>query len=274
MIPIRRADPARHTRSVYALIYLLILYVPVLLLPLFSFNDSIYIVFPLKGFTLEWYRSLVGNEGMRIALFNSLKVAAAASLVSTMLAVLAAKAITRYVFPGQRPALALIMLPIVIPEIIIGISMLILLNQIGIGLGLGAVSAGHVLICLPFALAVLMSRFEGFDRNLEEASADLGENGWMTFWRVTFPLVLPGIVSSLLLTFTISFDEFIIAFFLTSTDTTLPVFIWSQLRFPTKLPGVLALGSLILFVSCLVVAFSEWVRRRGVPEGGAGMELP
>jgi spermidine/putrescine transport system permease protein len=85
----------------------------------------------------------------------------------------------------------------------------------------------------------------------------------MTFWRITFPLILPGIVASLLLTFTISFDEFILAFFLTSTETTLPVFIWSQLRFPARLPGVLALGALILFTSCLMVVLAEWIRRRG-----------
>ncbi len=89
-----------------------------------------------------------------------------------------------------------------------------------------------MLICLPFALAVLMARFEGFDASLEEASRDLGENGWMTFWRVTFPLVLPGIVSSLLLTFIVSFDDFMIAFFLSGTEATLPVYIWGELRFP------------------------------------------
>jgi spermidine/putrescine transport system permease protein len=96
---------------------------------------------------------------------------------------------------------------------------------------------------------VLVSRFEGFDLSLEEASRDLGENGWMTFWRVTFPLVLPGIVASLLLTFIVSFDDFLIAFFLCGTDTTLPVYIWGELRFPYKLPNVLALGAAILIAS-------------------------
>jgi spermidine/putrescine transport system permease protein len=167
--------------------------------------------------------------------------------------------------PGSAPIMVTIMLPMVIPTIVIGISLLVLLFQIGIDLGLHAVVMGHVLICLPFSLAVLVSRFEGFDRSLEEASLDLGENGWRTFWRVTFPLVLPGIVASMLLTFTISFDEFIIAFFVTSTDTTLPVFIWSQLRFPQRLPGVLALGALVILLSFVVVVLAEWVRRRGTP---------
>jgi spermidine/putrescine transport system permease protein len=109
-----------------------------------------------------------------------------------------------------------------------------------------------------------MSRMERFDTNLEEASLDLGENGWMTFWRVTFPLVLPGIISSLLLTFMVSFDDFLIAYFLAGTQMTLPIFIWAQLRFPYKLPVVLALGALILVVSCVLVVFAEWVRSLGV----------
>jgi spermidine/putrescine transport system permease protein len=257
------AAKGRRWRGMYAVLYLAFLYIPVLLLPLFSFNDSIYIAFPMKGLTLQWYRSLLDNTSMHQALANSLKVAAAASIVSTALAIFAAKSFTRYRYRGQRITIGMVMLPMVMPEIIVGIALLVLLNWIGIGLGLHTVALGHVLFCLPFAVAVLMSRLEGFDRSYEEASLDLGENSWMTFWRVTFPLILPGIVASLLLTFTISFDEFILAFFLTSTETTLPVFIWSQLRFPAKLPGVLALGALILFTSCLVVAFAEWVRRRG-----------
>ena len=101
----------------------------------------------------------------------------------------------------------------------LGISLLILLNAVEIPLSLMTVTLGHIVICVPFAITVLMSRFDGFDRSLEEASLDLGENGWMTFWRVTFPLVLPGIVSSLLLTFIVSFDDFLIAYFLAGTDS-------------------------------------------------------
>jgi spermidine/putrescine transport system permease protein len=257
------AARGRRWRGCYAVFYLAFLYVPVLFLPLFSFNDSIYVAFPLKGFTLQWYQSLLDNSQMHDALLNSLKVAAAASTIATTLAVFAAKSFTRYSYRGQRLTIGMVMLPMVMPEIIVGIALLVLLNWLGIALGLPTVTVGHVLFCLPFAVAVLMSRLEGFDKSYEEASFDLGENSWMTFWRITFPLILPGIVASLLLTFTISFDEFILAFFLTSTETTLPVFIWSQLRFPAKLPGVLALGALILFTSCLMVVLAEWIRRRG-----------
>jgi spermidine/putrescine transport system permease protein len=127
-----------------------------------------------------------------------------------------------------------------------------------------------VLIALPFCTSVLMSRLEGFDRSLEEASRDLGSPAMQTFWRVTFPLALPGIISSLLLGFIISFDEFVIAFFLTGTDNTLPVYLYSQLRFPNRLPGALALGSLILVISTLLVILSEIIRKRGVQSDNPG----
>ncbi|MEM6934371.1 MAG: ABC transporter permease subunit, partial [Pseudomonadota bacterium] len=142
----------------------------------------------------------------------------------------------------------------------------IFMNQIGIPLSLVTVTLGHLVVCIPFAIATLIPRFEGFDPSLEEASADLGENGWWTFWRVTVPMVLPGIFASLMLTFTISFDEFIMAFFLTGTDKTLPMYIWGQLRFPQKLPGVLALSTIIIAISFVMVFFSLWMSKLGLQD--------
>jgi spermidine/putrescine transport system permease protein len=150
-----------------------------------------------------------------------------------------------------------------IPDIVLSLSLLLLMEATAFPLSLVAVVIGHLLICVPFALTVLIARFEGFDRNLEEASADLGEDEWMTFWRVTFPLMLPGIVASLLLTFITSFDEFLLAYFLSGTQTTLPVYIWGQLRFPERLPMVLALGAIILTVSVALVVLAEVVRNLG-----------
>jgi spermidine/putrescine transport system permease protein len=133
------------------------------------------------------------------------------------------------------------------------------------------IAMAHVLISVPFAMATLMSRFEGFDPSMEEASSDLGAGPWSTFWRVTLPMVAPGVLASFLLCFTISFDEFIMAFFLGGTDPTLPIFIWGQLRFPQRLPGVLALGSLILVISFVLVFFSLWLRRWGVEDTKSGI---
>lgn len=258
---------------IYAVLYLIFLYGPALLLPLFSFNDSIYIAFPLKGFTFEWYRQMVNNASLMDALWNSVKLGLVVSVISTVLGILAAKAVTRYYLPGKGPITGLIMLPLVVPSIILAIALLVLARKIfDFQLSLYTIGAGHVLLCVPFAMLVLVSRLEGFDRNLEEASYDLGESAWSTFWRVTFPLALPGVVASLLLCFTVSFDEFVLAFFLAGNEATLPLFIFSQLRFPNRLPGVLALGSCILVFSFVVVTVAEWVRRRGVQptnKGGA-----
>ena len=237
--------------AIYALLYLAFLYIPVLLLPLFSLNDSAFISFPLSGFTTKWYAAMAGDEEMRAALGNTLKVGAAASLISTILGLLSAKVLARGI-PGGAFFAGFASLPLFIPDIVLGIALLMLVTMLDIPLSLTSVVIGHVAICLPFAIAVLVSRF------------DLGETGWMTFWRVTFPLVLPGIVASLLLTFIVSFDDFLIAFFLCGTDTTLPVYIWGELRFPYKLPNVLALGATILIASSALIALAEWVRRRGM----------
>lgn len=249
----------------YAIFYLVFLYGPVLLLPLFSLNNSIFIAFPLKGLTFQWYLQMAQSDALIHALGNSLKVGVSASIVSTILGILAAKAMTRYRLPGRGPVTGMILLPLVIPSIILGIALLVLvLNVFKIEPSLYTIVAGHVLICVPFAMLVMISRLEGFDKNLEEASADLGENGWNTFWRITFPLAMPGIVASLLLCFTTSFDEFLLAFFLSGNEATLPIYIWGQLRLPSQLPNVLALGSCILAASFVFVFLSERLRRRGL----------
>jgi spermidine/putrescine transport system permease protein len=251
---------------VYAILYLAFLYVPVLFLPLFSFNNSPFIAFPLSGFTTQWYQQMFGDGAVQQALLNSLRVGAIAALTATALGLPAARALTRYRVPGGSAVLGLTNLSLFIPEIVLGISLLILLNVLSIPLSLWTVALGHIVICAPFAITVLMSRMEGFDKSLEEASLDLGENGWMTFWRVTFPLILPGVVSSLLLSFMVSFDDFLIAYFLAGNDATLPIYIWGQLRFPYKLPSVLALGAAILVASTVLVVIAELVRSHGLKD--------
>lgn len=257
--------------TLYGVFFLLFLYVPVLLIPLFSFNDSTVATFPLKGFTLNGYRRMIADASLINALKNSLMVGINVSIVSTALGLLAAMGATRYAMPGKGPVMGTIMMPLVVPSLILAIALLVIMRQVfDIPLTLWTVASGHVLVCVPFAMLVLMSRLEGFDRGLEEASTDLGENAWMTFWRVTFPIALPGIVASLLMCFTISFDEFVMAFFLSGTDQTLPVFLYSQLRFPNRLPPTLALGSSILAASIVIVIASEWLRRRGVQTSKPG----
>lgn len=253
------------TLGVYTVIYLTFLYIPVLLLPIFSFNDSFYMAFPLQGFTLKWYDQMINSEPLITALKNSLKIAFSVSIISTVFGTLAAKAFTKYDLPGKKSLSAFICIPLVLPLIIVGLALLIVLRKVfDIPLSLFTIGFSHTLICVPFSMFVMMSRLEGFDKSIEEAAQDLGETPWMCFWRVTFPLAMPGIMASLLMTFTISFDEVVLAFFLGSDEPTLPLYMWSQLRFPEKLPPVLALGATIFIASFVMVTFAEWYRRRGI----------
>ena len=255
----------------YAVFFVVFLYGPMLLMPLFSFNDANFATFPLQGFTTRHYVSMAGNLSMIQALQNSLVVGLGVATASVTLALPAALALTRYRVPGGGAILSFMLLPLVVPSIVLGVALLtIILRVLGIPLSLWTVAAGHLVVCLPFSITILMSRLEGFDASLEEASRDLGASGLATFRRVTLPLAMPGVISAFLLAFIISFDEFVISFFLTGTQNTLPVFLFSQLRFPNRLPGTLALGSLILVGSALLVILAEVIRRRGVPSSNPG----
>ncbi|MFN3938059.1 MAG: ABC transporter permease [Gemmobacter sp.] len=252
----------------YALAYLVFLYAPIVLLPLFAFNDATIIAFPLSGFTTKWFEALWGNRTLMLAVQNSLIIAVSSAILATTLGVFAARATTRYRFPGKGPITGLVMLPIVLPEIIVAVSLLIVLLAIGVPLSIFTVILGHVLICTPFCVAILNSAFQGLDRSLEEAAIDLGETRWSTFRLVTLPLVAPGIISSLLISFTISLDEFIIAFFLAGTQPTLPVYIFSQFRFPAAVPVIMALGTILVCLSIFLLATAEYFRRRGIARSG------
>jgi len=253
---------------VYAVAYMLFLYAPVILLPLFAFNDATVVAFPLTGFTTKWFDLLWTTDALHGAVRNSAFVAMSTATISTLLGACAARSAANYSFPGQKGVMGFIMLPLVLPEIIVAVALLVMLMQLGMSLSLWTVIAGHVLICTPFSIAILSSAFAGMESSLEEASLDLGETRWGTFRRVTLPLIMPGVISSLLITFTISLDEFIISFFLTGTDVTLPVYIWSQLRFPSKLPSVMALGTILLAVSVALLIVAEVFRRRATRRQG------
>lgn len=254
---------------VYALAYLVFLYAPIILLPLFAFNDATVIAFPLSGFTTKWFAEMANNPPLHAAVKNSLIIAVSVSILSTTLAVFAARASTRFAFPFKAGIMGLIMLPLVLPEIIVAVSLLVVLLGIGVNLSIFTVILGHVLVCTPFCIAILSSAFQSLDRSLEEAAYDLGETPFSTFRLIILPLVMPGIISSLLISFTISLDEFIIAFFLAGTEATLPVYIFSQFRFPQAVPVIMALGTILVCLSIVLLSFAEFFRRRGIARSGA-----
>ncbi len=253
---------------IYTIGYLIFLYAPILLLPLFAFNDSKVIAFPLSGFTTSWFSQMWADDNLWKALKNSLIVSSSVAVLSTVFGVFAARATTRYAFPGKAGILGLIMLPLVLPEMIVAMSLLIVLLAIGVPLSIFTIILGHVLICTPFSVAILSSAFQSLDKSLEEAAYDLGETPLSTFRLIIFPLVMPGIISSLLISFTISLDEFIIAFFLGGNETTLSVYIFGQFRFPAKVPSIMALGTILVCLSIILLATAEYFRRRGIAKSG------
>ncbi|MEM8824972.1 MAG: ABC transporter permease [Pseudomonadota bacterium] len=253
----------------YVIAFLIFLYAPIALLPVFAFNDGTVIAFPLDGFTARWFGAMASNPELRGALLNSLFVAVTSSVLAVLLGLAAARANIRYRFPGKAAAMGLIMIPLVLPEIIVATSLLVVVVRfLDLSLSLWTVIAAHTLICTPFAIAILNASFQALDPAIEEAAIDLGETRASTFRLITLPLVAPGIVAALLICFTISLDEFIIAFFLTGSDPTLPVYIWSLLRFPRELPTIMALGTVLVIVSILILTLAEWNRRRGLRRAG------
>ena len=253
---------------IYTIGYLIFLYAPIILLPLFAFNDSKIIAFPLSGFTTAWFAQMWQDDALFSALKNSLIIGVTVSVLSTTLGIFAARASTRYNFPGKTGILGLVMLPLVLPEMIVAMSLLVVLLGVGVPLSVFTIIIGHVLICTPFAVAILSSAFQSLDKSLEEAAYDLGEGAISTFWLIILPLVMPGIISSLLISFTISLDEFIIAFFLGGTETTLSVYIFGQFRFPAKVPSIMALGTLLVLLSITLLATAEYFRRKGIAKAG------
>jgi len=254
--------------KVYAIVYLVFLYAPIILLPMFAFNDATIISFPLTGFSTRWFEEMLDKPALSLAVKNSLFIAVTSSILATTLGVFAARASTRYRFPMKAGLMGLIMLPLVLPEIIVAVSLLVVLLGLGVSLSLWTVILGHVLICTPFCIAILSSAFQSLDQSLEEAAYDLGESAASTFRLIILPLVMPGIISSLLISFTISLDEFIIAFFLAGTEPTLPVYIFSQFRFPQAVPVIMALGTVLVCLSIVLLTFAEYFRRRGIAKAG------
>jgi spermidine/putrescine transport system permease protein len=247
-------------RGFFALV-VLFLYAPILILLVFSFNNSELPSFPLSGFTLHWYHQFLTNADLRGALETSAVVAALSSLGAVALGTLASIALTRRPFRGKSVASAFLLAPLVIPFVVFGISLLLLFHSIGVSRSILTVVIGHIVISLPYAVLVLVPRLEQIDASLQEAAYDLGASRLRTFRSVTLPLILPSIVSAFLIAFTTSFDEYAVASFVVGTRQTFPIYLYSALRFPSQLPQVIAVAVVVLTVSLLVVVGAEIGRR-------------
>ncbi|MBN1583227.1 MAG: ABC transporter permease [Anaerolineae bacterium] len=241
------------------------LYLPIALLIVFSFNDSHLMIFPLKGFTFKWYAALFQATELLKAVRNSVILGLIASLVATVLGTMAAVALVRFRFPGRNVFLLVASMPLVIPYVVLGVALLILFGSLHIPLSLWTVGVGHVIISIPYVMLIVAARLIGFPANLEEAAMDLGATYWSTLARVTLPICAPAILAAFLTSFTTSFDEFAVSFFLIGREATLPIYLYSQLRFPSRLPIVVTLAAIVMVTSTILLGFSEWLRYRGHP---------
>ena len=248
-----------------ALAVYLFLYIPIVVVITLSFNNSRYAIV-WQGFTTEWYEALLaGRTVARVnpdaavtALWYSLEIAFVTVAVSVVFGTMLAFALDRYDFPGKNFFVGLVYMPIIIPSIVMGISLLLFFNMMGIALGIHTATIAHIAFDISFVAVVVAARLQNFDRTLEEAAKDLGANEFETFRYVTFPVIKPGVMAGALLAFAMSFDDFVVTFFVIGNQNTLPIFFFSMVRQGIS-PGVNVIASLILIVTLVIVGLAQWI---------------
>lgn len=243
----------------YAALVYMFLYLPISILILYSFNKS-KLNAVWTGFTFDWYGKLFHNSAILEAMQTSVTVALINTLAATMIGTLAAVGLYRYHFRGKLALEGMVFLPIVIPEIVMGISMLALFAQLHVPLGFFTLVAAHITFSVPFVIVIVRARLAGFDKYIEEAAMDLGATPWQTFVKVTLPVIAPGVIAGALLTFTLSIDDVIISFFVAGPGSeTLPLKIFSMVKFGVT-PEINALSTLMLVVTLFIVFIAERIQ--------------
>lgn len=237
------------------------LYIPILLLVVYSFNDS-KLNLTWVGFTTKWYGALFQNEVLLRAFKNSLIVAGATTALSVFLGTTAAWLLYRYRFPAQQLIGLLIFIPMVMPEVLMGTSLLVLFVTLGIPLGYGTLIIAHTTFCFPFVLVGVQARLQGLDPSLEEAAQDLGATPLKAFWLVIVPYLMPAIVAGALMAFTLSFDEYIVTVFTSGAESqTLPLKVYGMVRVGLN-PQLNALSTLFIGITALLVIGSQIFTRK------------
>ncbi len=273
MNPMQRAGRwvSDHLIMVVAIAVLVYMFVPIAVVVLMSFNDpESRNTYQFDGFTLSNWANPCGVEGMCGAVGLSIRIGLLATLGATVLGTLMAFALVRHRFTGRTPANLVIFLPMASPEIVMGSSLLALFVASGFGgqLGFWTILIAHIMFCLSFVVVTVKARLTGMDSRLEQAAMDLYATEWQTFWRVTFPLVFPGILGAALLAFSLSFDDFIITNLNSGTTVTFPMFVWgsAQRTIPMQINVI---GTAMFLISVLIVLGGELGRRRSARAAAA-----
>ncbi len=235
------------------------LYAPIVVLVMFAFNESA-LSYTWTGFTLKWFEELA-SERILLTWRNTLLVSVGVVITATLIGTMAAYALVKYTFRGKFLVIAFMLVPIIIPRSIVGIAMLVTLNYLGVPRSLLTVGLGQVFYVLPFVVIAIVSVIIVFDKRLEEAAMDLGANAWITFRRVTLPLIMNGIATGAAVAFILSFSEFTLSYYLAGEQQTLPIYILSEFRFLIT-PKINALSTSIVAIVIVVTLLTEFFRRR------------
>jgi spermidine/putrescine transport system permease protein len=259
--------------ALYAALVFAFLYLPIVVLIVYSFNGQGVAGFPPRDFTLNWYRILFQDDAIWASVVNSLMVAVASVVISLALGIPAALALDRSSFPGKGIFRRLVLLPLVLPGIITGLSLLMLFRQADVHLSLVTVMLGHGTALIAVATTEVFAGLQKLDRAQEEASLDLGANYWQTFWRVTLPNLKLPITGAALLVFTLSLDEIAVTFFLIGRENTLPLEIWGRLRRGIT-PEINAISAIIFVFSLCAIVLWYRLSVRASGEPGIAETLP
>lgn len=252
----KRGRVARALLSAYGVLIYLFLFFPIVLLVLFSFNANRYGTFPITGWTFSWYRQMWGDFEIRDALTTTLKVGLQVTAISTIVGTAAAFPLVRSKLPFRNGIRIIFILPIMIPGLLIGVSLLVLfVSTFHWQLSPETAVIGQSVYTTPFVILLVSARLQGFDMSLERAAADLGANAFQRLRRIVLPLILPAIIAGALFAFTLSLDEFIITYFLIGGANTLPIYIYTQIKFGIT-PEVNALASVLLAGSLTLLALA------------------
>jgi spermidine/putrescine transport system permease protein len=239
------------------------MYAPLLVLIVYSLTPTEYGV-SWEGFTLKWYQAVFDNKNIQDALKVSLIVAIPCVLISTAIGTITALTLYRSRFMGRALYQGILYIPLIMPDLVIGISLLLFFTFIKLELGIFTILLAHVSFSIPLTTLVIIARMQRIDRTLEEAAMDLGADEWTTLWKVTLPLLKPGILAAALLTFPWSFNDFVITFFVSGIgSSTLPIRVYSMIRLGVS-PMVNALGTLIVVVPLIIVIIGTYFDRRSV----------
>ena len=250
------ARAARVALGLYGALIYVFLFAPIVLLVLFSFNANRYGTFPITGWTLEWYRTALGDYQIHDALATTLRVAAEVTAISTFVGTAAAFPLVRSRLPFRNGIRIAFVLPIMIPGLLIGVSLLVLFTgTLHVQLSPQTAVIGQSVYTTPFVILLVAARLQGFDRDLERAASDLGANAFARLRFIVLPLILPAIVAGALFAFTLSLDEFIITYFLIGGHNTLPIYIYTQVKFGIT-PEVNAVAAMLLGASLAILALA------------------